>query len=196
MVWSAFEPGTEARSGVVNVQDRRPAISRGGALLVDGVSPSPSPTALLSLLEISPAVLDDTPLPGDALPVLDAGLEMAAHLNALRAAGGLAPLRWDDTLARAALGHCAYIDWQQRSDGSFHAHSQRPGSPFFTGERAGDRHRGWEVIHRDRDGAPHTGVDTWLATPFHRVGPMHPRARSVGWKTSCSRITSCALSVA
>jgi hypothetical protein len=51
---------------------------------------------------------------------------------------------------------------------------------MFTGRTPGDRHGGWEVIHRDRDAAPHAGVEIWLATPFHRIGPMHPLAQTVG----------------
>jgi hypothetical protein len=151
------------------------------ALLRAGLDPVPADLSLLPLIPISPVVLRDVPLPGsDGLPVLDAGRELAAWLNDRRIDAGLEPLTWDDRLAMAALNHCAYIDWQREQDGSFHAHGQLPGGPFFAGERPADRHGAWEVIHRDRDSPPSGGIDTWLATPFHRIGPMHPLARTVG----------------
>ena len=126
-------------------------------------------------------MLDAPALPGaDGLPVHDAGRELAAHLNTRRAEAGLSTLSWDDELARSALDHCAYIDWQNATDQTFYSHDQADGGPMFTGRTPGDRHGGWEVIHRDRDAAPHAGVETWLATPFHRIGPMHPMAQTVG----------------
>ncbi len=156
-------------------------VFRDPALLIDGVSPAPAAVSLLPLLAISPVVLRDVPLPeADVLPALDAGLEQAAWLNVLRADAGLTPLAWDDDLAMSALSHCAYIDWRRDLDGSFTAHTQQPGGPFFTAQRGSDRHNAWEVIHRDRDGAPHEAVDTWVATPFHRIAPLHPRATHVG----------------
>lgn len=156
-------------------------VSRDPALLLTGISPAPTSAALLPLIAISPIVLRDVPLPdADTLPILDAGLEQAAWLNVLRTDAGLEALTWDEDLAQSALSHCAYIDWRRDLDGSFTAHTQRPGGPFFTAELGSDRHDAWEVIHRDRDAAPHDAVDTWVATPFHRIAPMHPRATAVG----------------
>ncbi|MFT5684597.1 MAG: hypothetical protein ACI8RZ_005541 [Myxococcota bacterium] len=156
-------------------------VSRDPALLIGGVEPAPHPTAFLPLIAVSPTVLRDAPLPeSDSLPILDAGREQAAWLNVLRADAGLTALTWDDNLAASALSHCAHIDWQRNQDGRFYGHDQRPGGPFFTTEQASERHNAWEVIHRDRDSPPHGAVDTWIATPFHRIAPMHPQAARVG----------------
>lgn len=131
----------------------------------------------------------DTFLPGVAsvdrsvefgAPALAAGREMVAALNERRATAGLQPVAWDSKLAWAAMAQCIYIDWTDANLHEYHGHNQHSDSPVFVGVTPRDRGGAWEVVTRSRQSPPVAAIDGWLETPFHRRGPMHPRAVRAG----------------
>jgi uncharacterized protein YkwD len=122
-----------------------------------------------------------------AAPAAWAGDDRAAatlqSLNAARAAHGVAPLRLDPLLTRAASRHSReMVRWR------FFAHDSLGGARFSTRIAATGwmrRHRRWHVGEtlawgRGASARPAAIVDAWLHSPAHRRIALSSRYRRVG----------------
>ncbi len=104
-------------------------------------------------------------------------------LNAARAEHGLAPLRHDPRLTRAAARHSRDMVAHR-----YFAHESRDGARFSTRIAATgfmrDRPRWWVGENlawgRDRGAAPESVVLAWLRSPAHRGVVLSARYRRVG----------------
>jgi uncharacterized protein YkwD len=103
-----------------------------------------------------------------------AELAMLQAMNSAREAHGLAPLRIDGRLQRAACGHSrAMLRTDTFSHGAFAARIRRAG---VRARRVGEN-LAWGV------GAlaeAHAIVNTWLASPEHRANLLRAGYRTVG----------------
>lgn len=115
-------------------------------------------------------------------PVHLRGREMVHVLAEVRAATGLPEVAPSRDLDLVALGHCSWLDHDLQRGGAGRGHVQDSGSPVFTGTRPGDRGADTEVVVR-QDRLVLRAVSDWLATPFHRVGPLHEQA---AWGGGCA----------
>ena len=110
--------------------------------------------------------------PGARVSVAEQYLFSAA--NAERVQRGLQPLRWSDSLYRAAYGHAQAM---AEHEGISH---QFPGEPELTarGEEAGAR---FSVISENVAEAPSAVMihDEWMHSPKHRANMLDPRVDSI-----------------
>jgi tetratricopeptide (TPR) repeat protein len=116
-----------------------------------------------------------------------------AEVNRARAAAGVGPVTLDRPLVRSAAGHCFY--WLANNAlpevANLGIHRETPGTPGFTGVRAGDRAdaAGWrggaiseDITHR---GGATQAVADWVDSIYHRFPIIRPDLRSIGY-ADCS----------
>lgn len=108
-------------------------------------------------------------------------LRALAWVNKYRAAAGLAPMTYDQSLGLAAAGHARYL-----AENHLQGHYQQPGTPLYFGYAPADRvsYYGYvggvsEVVHFvDR---AEEAVDGWMETIYHRIPLIHPGNRVMGY---------------
>lgn len=107
------------------------------------------------------------------------------RVNSHRVSAGLKPLRYDNLLGAAALGHARYLvanPDQVKRDG----HTQIPGSSLFFGQTPRERVRyfaydgGVAEVINFVDQAEEA-VDGWIATLYHRISLLHPGMTAMGY---------------
>jgi cytochrome c-type biogenesis protein CcmH/NrfG len=116
-----------------------------------------------------------------------------AEVNRARAAAGVGPVTLDQPLVRSAAAHCFY--WLANNAlpevANLGIHRETPGTPGFTGGRAGDRAdaAGWrgaaiseDITHR---GGATQAVADWVDSIYHRFPIIRPDLRSIGY-ADCS----------
>ncbi len=96
-----------------------------------------------------------------------------AELNALRAATGLSPVTYDDTLSRGCKKHAKYhhLNPTQR------LHSEDPALAGYT--RAGDSAARSSVLVYGAD--PAAVLSAWESAPYHRMALLDPRLVASGF---------------
>ncbi|MGF6352221.1 uncharacterized protein YkwD [Paenibacillus sp. 4624] len=112
-------------------------------------------------------------------------LDGLAYLNEIRAKVGVGPLELDARLSQASQAHAAYYNTTQFKGRT--AHEEGPGTPGFTGVRAGDRGKaaGWpntmvaEVMAFNM-ATTRQAIDGWLSTAYHRQIILDEEYTSVG----------------
>jgi len=180
--WLAVALGAAAAAGAALLPG--PAAAAGAAVL-------PGPVAVaVPPVPVVPAPL---PAPVPAPPVASttgcgagARAVLLCLVNRERRAAGLAPLRRDRRIARAATRHAR--DMARRG---YFAH-QRSGGPDLGARlsRAGWRGSAWgEAIASGcgASGAPRAIVDLWLASPPHRAILLGARYRVAGVGVASAR---------
>ena len=116
-----------------------------------------------------------------------------AAVNAARTAAGLPAVTLDPRLTQSAAAHCFY--WLANNALpaviDLGIHLETPGTPGFTGVRAGDRANaaGWydgpiveDITHR---GGAVPAVADWMDSVYHRFPIVRPELRSIGY-ADCS----------
>lgn len=101
---------------------------------------------------------------------------MLAQVNRYRVENGLPPLRFDERLARAALGHA-----RDMADHDFFAHDGSDQSN--SGVRARRAGYGWRAVGENIAGglaSPAGTVDEWMASEGHRHNMLNPVFRDAG----------------
>lgn len=101
---------------------------------------------------------------------------MIARLNVYRARDGLAPLRWNAALARAAGAHAR----DMAQNGNFTHVGSDGASLGARASRAGYR---WQRIGENIAGgqaSPETVVDDWMDSEGHRANILEPDYREAG----------------
>ena len=112
-----------------------------------------------------------------------------AEVNRARSAAGLPAVTLDPRLTRSAANHCFY--WLANNALpaviDLGIHLETPGTPGFTGVRAGDRANaaGWydgpiveDITHR---GGAVPAVADWVDSVYHRFPIIRPELRSIGY---------------
>jgi tetratricopeptide (TPR) repeat protein len=120
-------------------------------------------------------------------------LTALAGVNAARTAAGQAAVTLDGSLSTSAANHCFY--WLANnalaSVSGLGIHQETPGTPGFTGVRAGDRDdaAGWrgglvaeDITHR---GGPGPAVADWVDSVYHRFPIVRPDLHTIGY-ADCS----------
>ncbi len=132
-------------------------------------------------------------VPNPAATVAAHALVALAEVNRARAAAGVAAVTLDQRLVQSAAAHCFY--WLANNAlpevANLGIHRETPGTPGFTGVRAGDRAdaAGWrggaiseDITHRGGAGA---AVADWVDSIYHRFPIIRPDLRSIGY-ADCS----------
>ena len=112
-----------------------------------------------------------------------------AEVNRARSAAGQTPVTLDPRLTQSAAAHCFY--WLANNALpaviDLGIHLETPGTPGFTGVRAGDRANaaGWrdgpiveDITHR---GGAVPAVADWVDSVYHRFPIVRPELRSLGY---------------
>ncbi|HEX6492818.1 MAG TPA: CAP domain-containing protein, partial [Candidatus Dormibacteraeota bacterium] len=120
-------------------------------------------------------------------------LAALAEVNRARSAAGLPAVTLDPRLTQSAASHCFY--WLANNAlpavVDLGIHLETPGTPGFTGVRAGDRANtaGWhdgpiveDITHR---GGAVPAVADWVDSVYHRFPIIRPELRSIGY-ADCS----------
>jgi Flp pilus assembly protein TadD len=121
------------------------------------------------------------------------GLVALAEVNRARAAAGVAPVILDPQLSQSAAAHCFY--WLANNAlpavADLGIHRETPGTPGFTGVRAGDRANaaGWHGVSISEDithrGGAAPAVSDWVDSVYHRFPIIRPDLHSIGY-ADCS----------
>ena len=113
-----------------------------------------------------------SPASGPAASIPDPATAVAA-LNAMRAATGLSPVAYDDTLSRGCKKHAKYhhLNPTQR------VHSEDPALAGYT--RAGDSAARSSVLVYGAQ--PDAVLRAWESAPYHRMALLHPRLVASGF---------------
>jgi hypothetical protein len=121
-----------------------------------------------------------------SLPDPDAeGARAIAHLNMIRRAAGLQPVRWEPSLGAAAAAHARFLvlhaDFRAADP-----HREAQDRVGFTGETAGARARffNWngsvsEVIHFEM--TAEEAIDGWMESLYHRIPLIAPSTSRGGY---------------
>jgi uncharacterized protein YkwD len=140
---------------------------------------SPAPTRLFLALVLSAALFAAVPAwgqqAGDGWRAAVAG-RMIAHINRHRMRDGLAPLRAEPLLDRAAQRHASDM-----ADNDFFGHDGSDGSGI--GARASHAGYGWRRIAENVSAgaeSPEEVVDGWMASEGHRRNLLRPGFRDAG----------------
>jgi hypothetical protein len=96
-----------------------------------------------------------------------------AQLNALRAAAGLSPVTYDETLSRGCKKHATY----HRLNPTQRLHSEDPALPGYT--RAGASAARSSVLVYGAD--PSAALTAWESAPYHRMALLDPRLVASGF---------------
>ncbi len=122
------------------------------------------------------------------------------RINAYRQRVGLAPLRLDTALNRAAVGHATYygLNAGEGSMIGMGLHSEQPGKPGFIGATISDRILGQGYNGTWNEGIallsdPPAAVDTLMDTVDHRLPMIEPFYTDVGYGGSNSNRTPIAV---
>lgn len=102
--------------------------------------------------------------------------EIMAGVNASRQANGLAPLAYNPTLGRAAMGHACDM-----AANGFFGHQGSSGSTSQVRVRAAG-YRDCTVAENLAWGYPTPGqiINGWMTSPKHRANMLHPRVSEMG----------------
>jgi Flp pilus assembly protein TadD len=121
------------------------------------------------------------------------GLVALAEVNRARSAAGVGPVILDPQLSQSAAAHCFY--WLANNAlpavADLGIHRETPGTPGFTGVRAGDRANaaGWHGVSISEDithrGGAVAAVTDWVDSVYHRFPIIRPDLRSIGY-ADCS----------
>jgi hypothetical protein len=119
----------------------------------------------------------------------DGGL---AYLNQLRARAGMTTLQLQPALTMAAQNHAAYLantSWNDAQQPLHSAHTEEPGSSFFTGKKVAQRvqHSGYphgEVLENVSQGYAdrqmHTAIDGLMSAIYHRFTFLNLAVDEIG----------------
>jgi len=119
----------------------------------------------------------------EVLPAADPEAHLAlAVLNRLRTGAGLRPMTLEPALGAAAMRHAVYVAHHPEA-----AHTEMPGSSFFTAVHPWDRtaYFGYwqggtaEVVAYE--GPAELAVEGWLATLYHRIPLINPGSTLMGY---------------
>jgi Flp pilus assembly protein TadD len=121
------------------------------------------------------------------------GLVALAEVNRARLAAGVGPVTLDPRLSQSAAAHCFY--WLANNAlpavVDLGIHRETPGTPGFTGVRAGDRANaaGWHGVSISEDithrGGAAPAVADWIDSVYHRFPIIRPDLSSIGY-ADCS----------
>jgi uncharacterized protein YkwD len=125
--------------------------------------------------------------PASAAPASASATQQAVdRLNHYRALMGIAPIKADPALEKAAMGHAAYYRLNFAGMAGMGLHKQSPGAPGFTGEdwTARARAAGYRGTVDENVGlaaSPARVVDAFVDTVNHRWNMLHPSAVHIGY---------------
>jgi uncharacterized protein YkwD len=107
-------------------------------------------------------------------------LQALDKLNAIRKLAGLTPVALDPQLSRHCLAHAHYLAMNQGhpATAGLGAHDEDLSLPGATEE---GRKAGKASNIAIGDYVPLHGIDSWMATLYHRVPMLEPNLRTVGW---------------
>jgi uncharacterized protein YkwD len=133
----------------------------------------------------APAAQPAAPPPAPAASA-SATQQAVDRLNHYRAIMGIAPIKADAALEKAAMGHAAYYRLNFAGMAGMGLHKQNPGAPGFTGEDWSARARaaGYRGTVDENVGlaaSPARVVDAFVDTVNHRWNMLHPSAVHLGY---------------
>lgn len=107
-----------------------------------------------------------------------------AKVNVYRANAGLPPVALDDKLSRGCLAHARYlaVNADHPSLLGLKAHDEDASLPGYSDE---GKQAGKASNLAIGDYEPLDGIDSWMATLYHRVGILEPNLKTIGF--GCAR---------